>query len=157
MECPIVRGSHVACHRSAGWHASCGRSLPPALATLTRSIAGFVLVLSPKCGIDEPMPAGTVVGIFVASHAAEPLVSLAEVRAIPGKGLEGDRYFKASGTFSGNGGTGREVTLIESEALQALERDYEVALEPPAARRNLVTRGIALNHLVGREFHIGAV
>jgi MOSC domain-containing protein YiiM len=45
--------------------------------------------------------------------------------------------------------------LIESEALEALKRDYGVELEPAQARRNLVTRAVALNHLVGREFTVG--
>jgi MOSC domain-containing protein YiiM len=50
-----------------------------------------------------------------------------------------------------------ELTLIEAEAIEALERDYNVELPPGDARRNLVTRGIALNHLVGRDFQIGEV
>ena len=49
------------------------------------------------------------------------------------------------------------MTLIEIEALEALRRDYEIELEPGAARRNIVTRGVALNHLVGREFSVGGV
>ena len=50
-----------------------------------------------------------------------------------------------------------ELTLIEAEAVEALARDYGLQLEPGNARRNLVTRGVALNHLVGREFKIGDV
>jgi len=49
------------------------------------------------------------------------------------------------------------LTLIEAEAIEALKRDYNVELAPREARRNLVTRGIALNHLVGRDFQIGEV
>ena len=50
-----------------------------------------------------------------------------------------------------------ELTLIEAEAIEALKRDYNVELAPGEARRNLVTRGVALNHLVGRDFQIGEV
>lgn len=102
---------------------------------------------------------GQVVGIFTASAPKAPLESKQSVRAVPGCGLEGDRYFNAAGTFCKNGtkSPGQEATLIESEALEALEREESIALAPGASRRNIVTRGIALNHLVGREFTVGPV
>lgn len=77
-------------------------------------------------------------------------------RAIPGAGLEGDRYAAGIGTFS-KPLPDHELTLIESEAIEALERDYAVRIEAADARRNVVTSGVALNHLVGREFRIGEV
>ncbi len=83
--------------------------------------------------------------------------SLVEVRAVPGRGLEGDRYFGGGGTFSKTPGNGREVTLISSEAIELLERDFGIRMNPADARRNLVTRGVSLNDLVGRVFQIGAV
>ncbi len=83
--------------------------------------------------------------------------SVDRVRAIPGKGLEGDRYFEASGTYSDSPGPGREITLIESEAIEAMARDNEIAIPAGASRRNVVTRGAPLNHLVGREFDVGPV
>jgi MOSC domain-containing protein YiiM len=79
------------------------------------------------------------------------------VRAIAGKGLEGDRYFNQVGTYSNRPGTGREVTLIEIEAIEALKRDYDIGLRPGESRRNIVTRGVPLNHLLGREFKVGEV
>jgi MOSC domain-containing protein YiiM len=86
------------------------------------------------------------------------MVSVQEVRAVAGRGLEGDRYFSKDGTFSDNPTTsGRQVTLIESEALDALARDYDAKIEYKDARRNIVTRGVALNHLVGHEFSVGGV
>ena len=100
---------------------------------------------------------GNVVSIHVAASAAAPTKEVAEVRAVPGKGLEGDRYFNGMGTYSKSTGAGAKVTLIEIEAIEALKRDYEVGLNPGDSRRNIVTRGIALNHLVGREFNIGTV
>src|SRR5207302_7728809 len=73
-------------------------------------------------------------------------------------GLEGDRYFNEVGTFSAKvPGPDREVTLIELEAIEALQRDHGISLQAGDARRNLVTRGMALNHLVGQEFSIGDV
>lgn len=77
------------------------------------------------------------------------------MRAIAGKGLEGDRYFNQVGTYSNRSGTGREVTLIEIEAIEALKRDYDIELRPGESRRNIVTRGVPLNHLLGREFKVG--
>ena len=83
--------------------------------------------------------------------------SVERVRAIPGKGLEGDRYFNARGTYSDRPGPGREVTLIEAEAVEAMERDNEIAIPKGASRRNIITRGAPLNHLVGQEFEVGQV
>ena len=98
-----------------------------------------------------------VVSIHIANGAKEPTAAVSEVRAVPGKGLEGDRYFTLTGTFCDNPGPSYEVTLIESEAVEALKRDYGFNLSPGETRRNIVTRGVALNHLVGREFKVGPV
>lgn len=83
--------------------------------------------------------------------------SVRRVRAIPGKGLEGDRYFRAEGTYSDRPGPAREITLIESEAIEAMARDNKLKIHAGDARRNVVTRGVPLNHLVGREFRVGNV
>jgi MOSC domain-containing protein YiiM len=99
----------------------------------------------------------TVVSIHIAAAGAAPMKSIREVRASAGQGLEGDRYALKSGTYSGHATSGREVTLIESEAIEALQRDYGIAIEPGATRRNIVTCGVALNHLVGKEFYVGEV
>ena len=107
----------------------------------------------------------SVASIFIAPAAEGTMVAVSAVRAVPGAGLEGDRYFLVQGqsvfvttvgTYSNHPGTGRHVTLIESEAFEALKRDYGIDLEPASGRRNIVTRGVPLNHLVGREFEVGA-
>ena len=85
------------------------------------------------------------------------MASIREVRAVVGKGLEGDRYAAKLGTYSKDPGSGRDVTLIESEAIEALRRDYHVELRAVESRRNIVTQGISLNHLVGKEFRVGEV
>jgi hypothetical protein len=94
--------------------------------------------------------AGGVEGILVAASAEAPLVRVETVRAEAGHGLEGDRYFHGRGTFSAPG-HGYELTLVESEELEDLGITWE------QARRNIVTRGIKLDELIGRRFTIGAI
>lgn len=98
---------------------------------------------------------GTVVAIHMTATAGKPLQPVKTARAVAGRGLEGDRYHSQAGTFSSKPGAGRDVTLIELEAIEALKRDYKLEVLPAETRRNIVTRGIALNHLVGRQFNIG--
>lgn len=99
---------------------------------------------------------GRIHSIHIASAAKAPIQSIEHVLAIPGVGLDGDRYALRQGTFF-KPEPDFELTLIEAEALEALKRDYEIDLSPGEARRNLVTSGVALNHLVGREFQVGEV
>ena len=99
---------------------------------------------------------GTVESIHIASAAREPMRAVQHAEAIPGVGLEGDRYANRQGTFY-KPEPDFELTLIEAEAIEALGREYGVELAPGDARRNVVTRGVPLNHLVGREFRIGPV
>ena len=102
------------------------------------------------------MGEGEVVSIYTAPAATAPMSAEPRVQAVAGKGLEGDRYFAGTGTFW-KPQPDRELTLIEIEAIEALERDYGLAIAPGEARRNIVTRGVALNHFVGCEFQIGEV
>jgi MOSC domain-containing protein YiiM len=79
---------------------------------------------------------------------------------VSGRGLEGDRYFTGAGTFDTASRVNepqRHVTLIELEAIEAARRDYGVPLGLGEHRRNIVTRGVPLNHLVDREFTVGEV
>jgi MOSC domain-containing protein YiiM len=78
-----------------------------------------------------------------------------EVRAEAGRGLAGNRYYRRGEEDASKRGPDREITLIEIEALDALRREDEIALAPGETRRNVVTRGVPLNHLVGREFQVG--
>jgi MOSC domain-containing protein YiiM len=100
---------------------------------------------------------GTVVSLHISPAAAGEMVSVSAVRAVPGRGLEGDRYYAQSGTYSKKPNPDREVTLIESEAIDALRRDYNIEVEPGMCRRNIVTQGVALNHFIGRDFQVGEV
>ncbi len=109
----------------------------------------------------RPTLLGRVEAIFIADRSAGPMRPVPQVEAQVGAGLAGDRYASRRGTFSKEeqaGGPTRpaaQVTLIEAEAVEAAAREYEIALDPSETRRNILTRGVALNHLVGREFSIG--
>jgi len=98
---------------------------------------------------------GIVKSIYIAPQAKGSVNAVTRVRAVAGYGLEGDRYFTKMGTFSPKDVPDRQVTLIESEALEGLARDYSIELAAGDARRNIVTSGVALNHLVGHEFRVG--
>ena len=100
---------------------------------------------------------GQLIGIFVAARKGTDLQPIDHVEAVAGRGLKGDRYFLKEGTYSAKDGPDREVTLIESEALEGLEREYQISLPPYQSRRNLLTRGVPLNHLVGKTFTVGPV
>jgi MOSC domain-containing protein YiiM len=105
--------------------------------------------------IGNPRDAGEVAGIYIAPKSGDEMLPQGEARAVAGRGLEGDRYFEKIGTYSGIPEPGRQVTLVEAEAIEAVQRDYAVDITAGDARRNLVTRGISLNDLVGREFRVG--
>lgn len=97
-----------------------------------------------------------VVGIWIrATGDGEPIgLPRAEVGV---DGVAGDRYVNGTGTFYKRGKSGQALTLIEEEALEALEREHGIALSPQATGRNVVTRGVDLNALVGRRFRVGEV
>ena len=99
------------------------------------------------------MSEASVVAIYTAPEKHRALVARDEVVAVAGQGLEGDRYFNADGWDEPK----REITLIELEAIEAANRDYDIGLTPQDMRRQIVTKGVALNHLVGREFTLGDV
>lgn len=99
---------------------------------------------------------GSVYSIHIAAEAAAPMQSIESVRAVPNKGLEGDRYFNQTGTFWKED-PDYEVTLIELESFEAMLRESDLDLDPGEGRRNIVTRDVPLNHLVGKDFKIGDV
>ena len=103
------------------------------------------------------MSKGEVVSIHTCEKAGDPMRSPMETRAVVGLGLEGDRYASRSGTYSKTHAPDREVTLIEAETLEALQREHGIALSAEESRRNLVTRGIVLVDLIGKTFRVGEV
>jgi MOSC domain-containing protein YiiM len=102
------------------------------------------------------MFSGRLVGIYIASAAADSTVALDEC-VVTAAGLAGDRYALGTGTYSPRGGAGRAVTLIEREVVDAVSAEYDVELAVSEARRNLVTEGVPLHHLIGSTFRVGDV
>ena len=101
---------------------------------------------------------GQVAGILIASSPAVPAVRVDRARAIPGCGLEGDRYATGNGTFSHRPQVpAGELTLIQKEHIDTFAGATGIAFSAADARRNIVTQGVDLNTLVGREFWVGHV
>lgn len=104
---------------------------------------------------------GRLLHIHIAKRASLPMQELEEATLVAGRGIDGDRYFYGTGTYSPKPDA-REVTLIEMEVLEAIARGdppapgTKVELAPAEHRRNLTTRGVPLGHLVGKRFKIGA-
>jgi MOSC domain-containing protein YiiM len=103
-----------------------------------------------------PRRAGTVEAIVVAPEAEAAMVQVDRATARAGRGLEGDRYLDQRGTFSNAHGRGHDLTLIEAEVLDSVTLPAG-RLAAEEARRNIVTRGIDLNALVGQHFSIGDI
>lgn len=104
---------------------------------------------------------GTVAEIFTAPKAQAPMQSVLTAQLEKGRGIVGDRYFSSAGTFSdkleGNGNSDWEVTLIESEEIDSFNETQFHDFSYGEFRRNLVTRDVRLNDLVGKQFNIGNV
>jgi hypothetical protein len=120
-------------------------------------VDGFVIAAGDIALARPPLPqapieSGSVERIWVSPDAGEPAHALDAVRALPGKGLEGDRHVSGTGTFP-SGLPGSALTLVEAEVCES----FDPPLGPDEHRRNVLTRGIALNQLVGHEFSVGAV
>lgn len=101
-----------------------------------------------------------VEGLYIAPEAGDDMQSQEHVEAVADKGLRGDRYFDQAGSWNGDDGRplppeDRALTLIEAEALEVVERDEGIDLEPGAHRRNVVTRNVAVDHLLDERFRLG--
>ena len=95
---------------------------------------------------------GEVVALHTAAESGEPTEARDAVEVVAGKGIRGDRKFREDGA-----GKGQALTLIEAEAVEAVEREYDLSVSFAEHRRNVTTRGVALNHLVGERFRVGDV
>ncbi len=105
----------------------------------------------------EPSWTGVVAHLHVAARAFLPMRAQEAIELVAGRGILGDRYMLGveQGFYSEKPEEGRQVTLFEEEALEAISRDYGIEMTPDEHRRNVTTRGVALNHLVGRRFRLG--
>ena len=102
-----------------------------------------------------PLGVGRVHAIYIAEAAKAPMRPVPEVRVLAGLGLEGDRYASGTGAFSRWPGSGRAVTLIEREAVEAVLRETGIDLTAGQSRRNIFTDGVDLAALNGKPFRIG--
>lgn len=109
---------------------------------------------------------GTVEGIFIAASSGEPMRSVPDVAGVAGRGLLGDRHCRPDPQTTLEPSCGpsapphhavQDLSLVEAEVLDLLREEHGIELAGAETRRNLVTRGIRLNELVGRQFRIGTM
>lgn len=89
--------------------------------------------------------------IYTRNLPGDPQTSHERVRVVAGAGIEGDRYFDR------RDGPGQNITLVEAEAIETLLNEHHRPRDLSLTGRNVVTRGIRLNELVGREFLVGSI
>lgn len=94
-----------------------------------------------------------VVSLRITPAAGQPTRPVETARLLAHRGIEGDHHCLPEAPEAPR--NGRDVTLIEAEALAAMMREYDVEVSADESRRNILTEGVALNHLVGREFRVG--
>jgi MOSC domain-containing protein YiiM len=87
-----------------------------------------------------------VEAIHLGAPRTPELWTVDSVRAVAGKGLEGDRHFHEQGAAPG-----QALTLVEAEVVE------DVGLPTGATRRQLTVVGRGLNELVGKRFRVGDV
>ena len=88
---------------------------------------------------------GRVESIHVVVEKGGPPAARERVSVVAGRGIEGDRKFDSN----------HDLTLVEAEALEGLTEDTGIELAPGESRRQVMTRGVSLNDLVGRRFRVG--
>ena len=89
--------------------------------------------------------------IFIRPPGGNPTVEQKSVRIVAGAGIEGDRYFNVHDE------PGQNITFVEAEVIEAFAHEHRRAVDLSTTGRNVVTRGVRLNELVGREFVVGSV
>ncbi len=103
------------------------------------------------------MPQATVTHLFTTPAMSQPMVAHDSVSALKGEGIEGDRYLLKTGTYSKKPEPGRQITLTQIEIIDMLKEEHGLDVPPEVCRRNVVTRGIELAPLVGRQITVGPV
>lgn len=106
--------------------------------------------------MNESRGEATVVGIYVSRAARAESTPVEEAQLEAGRGVVGDRYHEGTGTFSpAQMDAAHQLTLIAAEEIEAFNAASGLSVPPGAFRRNVVTRGVDLNALVGRRFRLG--
>lgn len=98
---------------------------------------------------------GSIVGLHLTPRSFLPMRSVEQLELVKAVGITGDRYSTDSGFYSDRPEEGRQITFFEVETLEALKRDHDIDLAPEEHRRNVTTRNVPLNNLVGRKFRVG--
>lgn len=100
-----------------------------------------------------------IFAIYIAEKGGGVTLEIDSANLVAGRGIEGDRYYNETGTFSEKlkGKPHVELTLIQKEAIDAFNEEFDLSLTYSDFRRNIVTTGVSLNDLVGEEFKIGDV
>ena len=101
------------------------------------------------------MSTGRVAGLYIGPEFSEPMTGPPSIKAVEGRGIEGDRYFEREP--SGDHDPTLEITLIELEAIESARSEYDIEFGPEDTRRNIVTKGIRLEELLGKIFTVGEV
>jgi MOSC domain-containing protein YiiM len=96
---------------------------------------------------------GTVEGIAISPIESQVPQPVESIEVLAGQGPRGDRYFVDEPTAR----NGDDLTLIEAEALEAFTDETGIELSHEESRRNVLTRGVRLNELVGKRFRVGEV
>ncbi|WP_435156891.1 MOSC domain-containing protein [Haladaptatus sp. DFWS20] len=94
-----------------------------------------------------------VTDLFIAAAGSEPMQSVTEVQAVANRGFRNDRYFNGTGYYSPYDVC--QVTLIGGEAIDEINREFELDLTAGEHRRNIVTDGIDVHELLNHRFRIG--
>ncbi|MGH3105374.1 MAG: MOSC domain-containing protein [Gaiellaceae bacterium] len=97
------------------------------------------------------MSEGRVEAIHISPASGQLPEPQPSVRAVAGRGLDGNRYFYETAP------PGRAITLIAAEALEAFAAETGIELSAAESRRNVLTRGVDVNALVGKRFRVGDV
>jgi MOSC domain-containing protein YiiM len=99
---------------------------------------------------------GRLLAIAIHPSKTAPMAPRDSVAVVAGSGIVDD-YYSLGKHGSGVVRPDQEVTLIEAEAIAAACQDYKLEFDHLTTRRNLLTDGVPLNHLVGKEFSVGEV
>lgn len=100
---------------------------------------------------------GHIVSIHIASTPGSPMTAITTAHLVPGRGIEGDRFYASRGSDAASDATTCDVTFVEQEALEVLKSAEPQTDSGDTARRNMVIRGCSLEQLIGRRFRIGDV
>ena len=92
-----------------------------------------------------------VIKLGIAKNNNQKIQEVDKIELLSGKGVVGDRH------FHGNNEVRNQVTLIESENIDYYNNKFKTDYSYIDFRRNVVTKGIQLNDLVGKKLLIGNV